>query len=402
VKRLRTIPTSRLLALCLAVIAVGATGVAIAAAAVGGGPTPAPKPLAQAVRDALAAPDVPGITARIEFTNKLIDSSSLQGSDPILSGATGRLWLGSDHRLRLELQSDGGDAQIVSDGTTVSVYDHAMNTAYTATLPKSADKAGDKPDAPPTLATIEQDLAKLMQEADVSGATPSTVAGRPAYTVRIGPKHAGGLLGAAELAWDAERGVPLRVAVYAHGSSAPVLELKVTDITFGAVPASRFDVSPPAGAKTVTVDLAGKADGADAPAGAAHESPAVTGPAAVANALPFTLNAPAELVGLPRHEVRLLDWQGHPAALVTYGAGLGGIAVIEQAADTAATTPPSGKDHHGEGPGLSLPKVKIGDVTGEELDTALGTMLRFTRNGVAYTVIGSVPATAAEAAARAL
>jgi hypothetical protein len=51
---------------------------------------------------------------------------------------------------------------------------------------------------------------------------------------------------------------------------------------------------------------------------------------------------------------------------------------------------------------LSLPKVKIGDVTGEELDTALGTMLRFTRNGVAYTVIGSVPATAAEAAARAL
>src|SRR5439155_21831834 len=139
----------------------------------------------------------------------LIDSSSLQGSDPILSGATGRLWLSSDHHLRLELQSDGGDAEVVSDGTTVSVFDHSMNTAYRATLPKSTEKSPDKADAPPTLATIEQDLAKLMQHADVSGADPSTVAGRPAYTVRIAPKHAGGLLGGAELAWDAERGVPL-------------------------------------------------------------------------------------------------------------------------------------------------------------------------------------------------
>ena len=42
-------------------------------------------------------------------------------------------------------------------------------------------------------------------------------AGQPAYTVRIAPKHDGGLLGAAELAWDAARGVPLRVAVYAAG-----------------------------------------------------------------------------------------------------------------------------------------------------------------------------------------
>ena len=36
------------------------------------------------------------------------------------------------------------------------------------------------------------------------------------------------------------------------------------------------------------------------------------------------------------------------------------------------------------------------------LDTALGTMVRFTRGGVAYTVIGSVPSAAADAAARGL
>ena len=52
--------------------------------------------------------------------------------------------------------------------------------------------------------------------------------------------------------------------------------------------------------------------------------------------------------------------------------------------------------------GSSLPKISINGATGQELDTALGTVLRFERGGVAYTVLGSVPPTAAEAAARAL
>ena len=52
--------------------------------------------------------------------------------------------------------------------------------------------------------------------------------------------------------------------------------------------------------------------------------------------------------------------------------------------------------------GLSLPTVSINGATGQELPTPLGTVLQFTRGGVSYTVLGSVPATAAELAARAL
>jgi hypothetical protein len=52
--------------------------------------------------------------------------------------------------------------------------------------------------------------------------------------------------------------------------------------------------------------------------------------------------------------------------------------------------------------GLSLPTVSIDGATGQELSTPLGTVLTFTRGGVSYTVLGSVPATAAELAARAL
>ncbi len=41
-------------------------------------------------------------------------------------------------------------------------------------------------------------------------------------------------------------------------------------------------------------------------------------------------------------------------------------------------------------------------MTGEELDTALGSALRFSRGGVDYAVLGSVPPAAVEAAARGL
>ena len=108
--------------------------------------------------------------------------------------------------------------------------------------------------------------------------------------------------------------------------------------------------------------------------------------------------APRTLVGLPRQSVTLLNWQGDPAAVVTYGQNLGGIAVIEHRA--RAEQPKTTKN--GGHRGLNLPTVSINGVTGEELDTALGTLVRFTRGGVEYIVAGSVPPAAADAAARGL
>jgi len=91
VSALRRISTRRLLLICALALAVVGGGTAVALAATSGsGETPPPKPLANAVEEALNAPEVPGISARIEFTNNLIDASSIQGADPILAGATGR------------------------------------------------------------------------------------------------------------------------------------------------------------------------------------------------------------------------------------------------------------------------------------------------------------------------
>jgi outer membrane lipoprotein-sorting protein len=401
VKFLRRISTRQLLALCASVVVfvIGATVIAMATTA--GGPKPAPRKLPVAVHEALAAKPVAGVSARIQFTNDLVAGSTIQGSDPILTGASGRLWGSASGHLRLELQSDAsagggsGDAQVLVDHRRLTVYDSSANTAYEAAIPPGKGRAAGKSDAKiPSVATIKRAIAHLAKRATISGAIPSDVAGRPAYTVRVSPRQGGGLLGGAELAWDAVHGTPLRAAVYARGSSSPVLELKVTDISFGPVSSSVFDVTPPASAKVT--DLSPPRGGA----GRGHEAAPVSGAGAVAKRTPFALAAPKRLAGLRRGEVRLVSSGRKAGALVTYGRGLGGIAVLETPAQGRAN-PRFGAGGEGQ-PGLKLPTVSINGASGEELDTALGTVLRFRRGGVDYTVAGSVPPATVEAAARGL
>jgi outer membrane lipoprotein-sorting protein len=389
VKLLRTLSTRRLIVLAVAALAVAVGGTAIAVAASGGsGATPPPKPLAQAIHDALAAPDSAGITAKVRFTNRLFPSGSLLGGNAsaLMSGATGRLWLTNDGRGRLELQSDAGDVQIVWNKDKVTAYDASSNTVYTFNLPASApDSSAPANGTAPSLTQIGDFLSKLGENADVSAAQPTDIASRPAYNVKVSPKHDGGLLGYAELAWDAEQGVPLRVAIYAQGNSKPVLELAATDVSYGSVPPSAVDVSPPAGAKTV--DLSG----ATTPQTGADQANAATGLAAVQAAVDFPVVAPDTLVGLPRKDVRTVRGNN---ALVIYGQGLGAIVVVERKADAAGTRQ--------GGPMSALPSVSLEGLTGHELATQLGTAIEWQRNGVSFVLAGSLPPAAAEAAARAL
>jgi len=383
-----------LAALIAAIATAGAVSAVVAVTAFGGGgATPAAEPLSQAIHDALSAAPVDGVTARISFKDNLLGSDALGSlaggsSSPLLSGASGRLWLTGDGHLRLELQSDAGDAQIVSDGKTLTVYDGTSNTAYTLALPAQS---------PPTttdtgtvsIPQIDSTLAKLADFANLTGATPDSVAGQGAYTVTASPKANGGLLDSAALSWDATTGAPLRAAVYAKGDSTPVLELTANEISYGPVAASAVDISPPAGAKVVTLTAP------TAPAGTkTTETPPVTGLDAVAAAVPFKLVAPNTLGGLARSEVRLLDSNGEQSALVTYGEGLGTVAVHERAAGSTTTDK--------SGPLAQLPSVAINGDTGHELVTALGTIVQYTSGGVDYTVAGSVTQSDAEAAARAL
>jgi len=384
--RLRTISTQRLVLLVAATVAL-VLSAGFAQAALTSDETPAAKPLDRAIHDAVAAPDVQGVTARVTFTNGLLPSGSLPrgGASPLAAGAEGRLWLGNGGQIRLELQSEAGDAQIVSDGERLTVYDSSAETAYTLALPpgEAKDEGGE-----PTLGDVRRGLDRLATAWTLSGAQPTNTGGRPSYTVRIAPKDDGGLLGAAELAWDAANGVPLRAAVYAQGQDEPVLELQAEDVDYGSVSASTFDTRPPEGTNVVELDP----HTTDA-----HGKPTrVRGVEAVQAKLDFELSAPDELAGLPRTDVRLVDAAGEAGALSTYGEGLGAIAVFQHRA-----APEQGERGESEG-GLELPQINIDGATGTEIATPLGTLVTFERDGVSYLVVGSVPPVAAENAARGL
>jgi outer membrane lipoprotein-sorting protein len=387
-RRLRTLSSRRLTAIVATALVLAASAAIAQAGLIGADPKPEPKALDRAILDAANASTVDGLSARISFTNGLLPSGSLPGggASPLAAGADGRLWMAQDGRFRLELQSDAGDAQIASDGRTFSVYDASAKTVYRVALPAERPRKAER--EPVTLAQVRRGLDRLARAWTLSGARPTSTAGRPSYTVRIAPKDDGGLLGAGELAWDAVKGVPLRAAVYAQDSSEPVLELAATDISFGRVPDGDLRIGVPAGTRTIDVDPpAGHS-------GAGRGEVGASGVEAVQRELDFPLSAPRELAGLPRQSVRLVRLGDANGALSVYGEGLGGIVVIQHRAPTGEARPEAGE--------AGLPQVNIDGATGTELATALGTMVSFERGGVSFTVLGSVPPAAVENAARGL
>jgi outer membrane lipoprotein-sorting protein len=378
---LRRLPLSRLLLACALAIAVGVSATALAFA-LGAGPTPPAKPLAEAIHDALAGTggeQIRGVSASVTLTDHLLEGANLatgggdgtsspEGeltSNPLITGASGRLWIGDDGDIRLELQSEQGDTEILFDGHTVTVYDAATNTLYRYTPPAgergsgSGGSWGSDAHEVPSVAKIEAAIAHLSKHADVSGATPTDVAGQPAYTVRISPNEAGGLFGGVELSFDANHGVPLRAAIYSSTSSSPVIELAASEISYGPVAASVFEINPPANAKVQEITT---------PSGGEHATPA------------HTADKPK------------ITTSGHGPATIA-------IVASSQSEESKIKKDAQGSD---EEPAEGLPKVTIDGVSAEELRTELGTLLSFERNGVRYLLAGSVTPAAIEEVARGL
>lgn len=362
---LRRLPLSRLLLLCGVVVAVGVGATALAMA-LGAGPTPPPEPLADAVHDALSAPKVSGVSARIQLTDHLLEGANLASSggetgglasNPLITGASGRLWIGAEGHARLELQSEEGDTQILYDGQNVSLYDAATNTLYRYTPPAGSGDANQEAGSEkvPSVAEIEEAVAHASKHAEVSGATPTDVAGQAAYTVRVSPRENGGLIGGAELSWDATNGTPLRAAIYSTTSPSPVVELAATEVSYGPVENSTLDFTAPANAKVEEVKLPTKHGSGASRSSSGGEKPHVS----------------------------------------TSGQGLGAIVLLESPvkAGSKETVPSEFEE---------LPKTSIDGTSATELPTPLGTLLTFERAGMRYLLAGSVTPASIEAFARGL
>jgi hypothetical protein len=367
-----------LLAVLLSAISVTAYAVTRA-----GAPKPPKRSLASAVHAALSDRPVAGVSAQFTIDQNLLGAKSSTISASPLQGATGSIWVGGG-QVRLQVRSQAGTTELGYDGHMLTLYDRKHHVAYELPVPHKATTHNAP--AVPTIAAINQALAKVGRDAILSGAIPSNIAGRRAYDVRISPRRNGGLVGAFELAWDAAHRVPLRFAVYPRGSSTPAIAVTVTHIHYGPVASTQLALVPATGTRIVHVHLPTRSE---LTSEKKHAAPA-TGAAAVARAVGFRLAAPATLAGMSRNEVRSANLGKSPAALVTYGQGLGTVFVLEQRATS------------GHSPLGSLPSASINGIRGHELDTTLGSLVQFTRAGVTYTVLGSQTAATIMSAAQSL
>ena len=132
------------------------------------------------------------------------------------------------------------------------------------------------------------------------------------------------------------------------------MELAATKVSFGPVPDSVFQFTPPAGAKIEEISL---------PSPQANDVRKQTGEAA------------------------------EKPKLTTHGHGASAIAVLEEKTHSGASS---------SGALEGLPKVNINGTSASELRTELGTLLTFERSGVRYLLAGSVAPSSIEALARGL
>jgi hypothetical protein len=380
--------------IAVAVVVVGGA-VAVAAALGDDGTRPPRVSLAGAVAGWLSADRPPGVTAELRLTTRLVDTGRLATGAALLAGATGTVHVAANGHALLDVRTPRGQTTIAFDGRSLTVYEAPSNTVYRLDAPAALTQASNAAGAhgTPDVASIGLALEALASEAQLTGPDPGVTAGQPSYTLRLSPRRDAGLLGALEVAWDAVRGVPLRVALYAEGRAEPVAELEATSVEYAPVPDADVTLHAPADARVV--DLSSQLDELRAQAEAnLGGRPTAEGVPAVSGAVPFALRAPDALVGLPRQSVRAIEWDGQTAALALYGRGLGQMAVFEQRAN--------GPDGVAGIESLALPHVAIEGASGWELVTALGTVIHVERDGVRYTVAGSLPAVAAETVVREL
>jgi len=356
----------------IALVAVLATGAVVARAAIDRpDPTPPPRPLDRAVTAALRKPAPPGVVARIRVTNRLFPAGSVRGPLAALlgDGARGRLWADGEGRFRIRLGTGIGPVELGVAAGRLRVASRLPAAFLDGVVGRDPFGLASRRRA--TLPAVRRALRPARRYFELSSARPTSTAGRPSYTVRIAPRDDGGLLGAAEVAWDARSGLPLRAALYTRDQGAPVFEVALDRIRLRPVPASALVVRRPPGARRIGPGPRRSPGGERAPRPRPTDA------------------APARIAGMPRRFAQRLPGSG---LVAVYGSGLGTILAFQGRAE--------GPLAELARPGLGLPEVNIGGATGTELASTLGTAVGVRSARTLTLVAGLVPPLAAENAAR--
>jgi hypothetical protein len=263
------------------IAAVATVGVVIAVSAVASASEPdlparTAAQLLTEVQQAAVRPLQP-LTASLQETANFglpalpqIGQSGPSGSpDPLAGTTTLDIWYLNPQHIRLAEPTQLGESDQRLDGTKLWLWNSKTQIATHVLLPArsslgsyhSLQSGGGGPESGsasfvPTPANVtRQLLAAIGPSTSVRVQQNVTVAGRAAYQLAFAPKASGSLVGQIVVAIDASTHLPLRVQVFASGSSSPAFQLGFTALTFGAPAASNFTFTPPPGAKVKTVKV---------------------------------------------------------------------------------------------------------------------------------------------------
>jgi hypothetical protein len=254
--RIRRAPTSRLVPAVAGLLLSAAAVAAAAPALTSGASPPAPASADEVLTLASRGSSAGGISGRLEFRNELLpslDTGEGQPVSPLLAGGSGRFWQRGSER-RFELQSDGGDVQVLIGASGVRVLDASAGTESVL------------PFALPALASGSGGSGLVPAGWSAGAVRSDVVAGRPAYRLDVHPDDRSSLLAGVEVVVDADTGLPLGFGVLAAGTSRPVLSVELHDARIGAVPSDVFRID----SRSSDLVSPGRALGGLAPAGGAE------------------------------------------------------------------------------------------------------------------------------------
>lgn len=176
----------------------------------------------------------------------------------LLGDQTFRLWRSPDG-IRISHLARFQEQVLVANHAEAWAWDsqslHAVRLTpqdLSAAVPQGLARRVERsaPSAPPSLGDPIR-IARTVLEgvspyAVTSVATPERVAGRDAYTLRLSPRSGRTLVGAIDVAIDAETRLPLRLQVVPRNTLDPSIEVGFSAIDYGSIDPSIFTFDPPA------------------------------------------------------------------------------------------------------------------------------------------------------------
>ena len=144
-----------------------------------------------------------------------------------------------------------GERDLVRNGRSIWTWNSATSTATHVVAPTT--KATPRTSTVPTPGDLADELlATARSSTRITVGTPLRIADRDAYTLMLTPRTAATTVGSIRISIDAKTGLPLQVAVFARGTSAPAFQTGFTSIDYSVPAAATFTFTPPSDAKIVT------------------------------------------------------------------------------------------------------------------------------------------------------